>query len=204
MDDVARLLDCAEGGEGGVLVITGPAESGRTELAAAAAQEASRRGFEVLRTAAMRGQPGMLVWAQLLRDAGAADDLVSRLLGEPGPLDLDTIARELAAGSTRLLIVDDIDHGGDEALRVLRVVAARAVASTTAVIVASALPLGLGTELRLGGLTEGELAAVVPELPPEALQAVWLQLPGPRRRRVPGPKRYSLSVRSSVGRPVGQ
>jgi hypothetical protein len=185
MAEVERLLDCAAGGQGGVLVITGPPESGRTELAAAAAREGSRRGFEVLRTAAMRGQPGRLVWAQLLRDAGAPDDLVSRLLGEPGPLDLDdTIACELAAGSLRLLVIDDIDHGGDAALRVLRVVAGRAAASATAVIVASVLPLGLGTELRLGGLSEGALAAVVPEVPPEARHAVWLAsrgLPGVAR-----------------------
>jgi len=184
MAEVERLLDCAAGGQGGVLVITGPPESGRTELAAAAAREGVRRGFEVLRTAAMRGQPGLLVWAQLLRDGGAPDDLVWRLLSEPGPLDLDTIACELAAGSLRLLVIDDIDHGGEAALRVLRVVAARAAASATAVIVASVLPLGLGTELRLGGLSEGALAAVVPEVPPEARHAVWLAsrgLPGVAR-----------------------
>ena len=184
MAEVERLLDCAAGGQGGVLVITGPSESGRTELAAAAAREGARRGFEVLRTAAMRGQPGLLVWAQLLRDAGAPDDLVSRLLGEPGPLDLDTVACELAAGSLRLLVIDDIDYGGEAALQVLRVVAARAAASTTAVIVTSVLPPGLGTELRLGGLSEGELAAVVPEVPPEARHAVWLAsrgLPGVAR-----------------------
>ncbi len=64
---------------------------------------------------------------------------------------------------------------------VLRLVAARAAASTTAVIVASVLPLGLGTDLRLGGLSAGELAAMVPEVPPEARHAVWLAsrgLPG--------------------------
>ena len=181
MDEVERLLALAAGGQGGVLVVTGPPESGRTELAAAAAREGARRGFEVLRTAAMRGQHGMLAWAQLLRDAGAPDDLVSTLLDAPGPLDLDTVARELTAKSLRLLVVDDIDHAGDEALRVLRLVAARAAASTTAVIAVSALPLGVGTELQLRGLSEGALAAMVPELPPEARHAVWLAsrgLPG--------------------------
>src|SRR6266581_3189023 len=79
MAEVERLLECAATGQGGVLAITGPPGSGRTELAAAAAREAARRGFEVLRATAMRGQ---LAWAQLLRDAGAPDDLASRLLDE--------------------------------------------------------------------------------------------------------------------------
>src|SRR6266571_2609478 len=158
-----------------------PAGSGRTELAAAAAREATRRGFEVLRATVMRGQPGPLAWAQLLRDAGAPDDLASRLLDEAGPVDLDTVARVLAARSPRLLVIDDIDHGGPEALQLLRVVAARAAASATAVVVVSVLPPGLGTELRLGGLSEGELAAVAPGVPPWARHAVWLAsrgLPG--------------------------
>jgi KaiC/GvpD/RAD55 family RecA-like ATPase len=54
MAEVERLLECAAGGQGGVLVITGPPGSGRTELAAAAAKEGARRGFEVLRTAVMQ------------------------------------------------------------------------------------------------------------------------------------------------------
>jgi len=181
MAEVERLLECAATGQGGVLAITGPPGSGRTELAAAAAREAARRGFEVLRATVMRGQPGPLAWAQLLRDAGAPDDLASRLLDEAGPVDLDTVARVLAARSPRLLVIDDIDHGGPEALQLLRVVAARAAASATAVVVVSVLPPGLGTELRLGGLSEGELAAVAPGVPPWARHAVWLAsrgLPG--------------------------
>jgi hypothetical protein len=184
MTQVERMLDRAAGGQGGVLAIVGPHGSGRTELVTAAAMEGARRGFQVLRTAAMRGQPSLLVWARLLRDAAAPDDLVSRLLGDPGPLDLDTAARELAAGSLRLLLIDDIEYGGEEALNVLRAVAARVAASTTAVIVASVLPPGLGTELRLSGLSEGELAEVVPEVPPEVRHAIWLAsrgLPGVAR-----------------------
>lgn len=181
MAEVERLLECAAGGQGGVLVITGPPGSGRTELAAAAAREGARRGFEVLRTAVVRGQPGPLVWAQLLHDVGTPDNLAARLLDEAGPMELDTVARALAAGSRRLLVIDDIDHGGPEALQVLRAVAARAAACTTAVVVTSVLPPGLGTELRLGGLSEAELAAVTPDVPPRARHAVWLAsrgLPG--------------------------
>jgi hypothetical protein len=184
MAEVGRLLDGAAGGRGGVLAITGPPGSGRTELAAAAACAAAGRGFEVLRTAAIRGQPGQLAWAQLLRDAGAPDDLASRLLGDAGPLELDSVARALGGGNRRLLVIDDIDHGGAAALEVLQVVAARAQATGTAVVVTSVLPPGVGTELRLGGLSEDELAAVLPDLAPQARHAVWLAsrgLPGVAR-----------------------
>ena len=157
-----------------MLAITGPPGSGRTELAAAAARAGARRGFEVLRTAAIRGQPGQLAWAQLLRDAGAPDDLASRVLDDAGPLELDSVARVPGGGSRRLLVIDDIGHGGAAALRMLQVVAARAPATSTAVVVTSMQPPGVGTELRLGGLSEDELAAVLPDLAPQARHAVWL------------------------------
>ncbi len=184
MAEVGRLLDGAADGRGGVLAITGPPGSGRTELATAAARAGAGRGFEVLRTAAIRGQPGQLAWVQLLRDAGAPDDLASRVLGDAGPLELDSVARVLGGGNRRLLVIDDIDHGGAAALRVLQVVAARAPATSTAVVITSALPPGVGTELRLGGLSEDELAAVLPDLAPQARHAVWLAsggLPGVAR-----------------------
>ena len=181
MAEVGRLLDCAADGRGGVLAITGPPGAGRTELAAAAAREAARRGFEVLRTAAIRGQPGELVWARLLADAGAPGDLAERLLDDAGPLALDSAARVLADGNRRLLVVDDIDHGGAAAVQVLQVVAARVAAASTAVVVTSVLAPGVGTELRLGGLSEDELAAFLPDLAPQARHGVWLAsggLPG--------------------------
>jgi hypothetical protein len=125
MAEVGHLLDRAAGGQGGVLAVTGPRGSGRTELAEAAAREAVRRGFEVLRTAAIRGQPGRMSWAQLLRDIGAPDALAAGLVGETEPLDLDMAARTLASGNRRLLVIDDIDHGESGALQMLQVVAAR-------------------------------------------------------------------------------
>ena len=181
MAEVGRLLDCAADGRGGVLAISGPPGSGRTELAAAAAREGARRGFEVLRTAAVRGQPGGLVWARLLADVGAPADLASRVLGDTGPLALDSVARVLGSGNMRLLVIDDIDQGGAAALQVLQVVAARAAVTSTAVVVTSVLPVGVGTELRLGGLTEDELATMLPDLAAQARRAVWLAsggLPG--------------------------
>lgn len=184
MAEVRRLLDCAADGRGGVLAITGPPGSGRTELAAAAAREGARRGFEVLRAAAVRGQPGQLVWARLLADVGAPDDLASGMLSNAGPLALDSVARVLGGGNRRLLVIDDIDHGGAAAVGVLQTVVARAAVTSTAVVVTAALPLGVGMELRLGGLSEDELATVLPDLAAQARHGVWLAsggLPGAAR-----------------------
>jgi hypothetical protein len=184
MAEVGRLLDCASEGRGGVLAFCGPPGSGRTELAAAAAREGASRGFEVLRTAAVRGQPGPLPWARLLADVGAPGDLAAQVLSDMGPLALDGVARALGGGNRRLLVIDDIDHGGAASLQVLQTVAARAATAGTAVVVTSVLPLGVGTELRLGGLSEDELAAVLPDLAPQARHAVWLAsggLPGVAR-----------------------
>jgi len=181
MAEVRRLLDRAADGRGGVLAVSGPPGSGRTELAAAAAREGARRGFEVLRTAAIRGQPGGLAWARLLADAGAAGDLVSQALGDAGPQALDAVARALGSGNRRLLVIDDIDHGGAAALQVLQMVTARTAVTSTAVIVTSVLPVGVGTELQLSGMSEDELATVLPDLAPQARHAVWLAsggLPG--------------------------
>jgi tetratricopeptide (TPR) repeat protein len=185
MAEVGRVLDCAADGRGGVLAITGPPGSGRTELAAAAAREGARRGFTVLRTSAIPGQPGALAWARLLADAGAPDELVSRVLDDDaGLLVLDSAVRVLSNGSRRLLVIDDIDHGGAAALRLLEMVAARVAAAGTAVVVTSVLPVGVGTQLRLTGLSEDELAAVLPGLAPQDRRAVWLAsagLPGAAR-----------------------
>jgi hypothetical protein len=182
--EVEHLLERAASGRGGVLAFTGPAGSGRSELALASAREGARWRFEVLRAAAVRGSSEPLVWAQLLRDAGAPEDLASRLLGGAGPLDLDTVASALVSGDRRLLVIDDIDFGGAEALRVLRAVAARAASGSTAMVVTSVLPTGVGTELRVGGLSEDELAAMLPGLTPGARHGVWLAsggLPGVAR-----------------------
>ena len=75
-------------------------------------------------------------------------------------------------------MIDDIDHGGAAALRLLETVAARAAAASTAVVVTSMLPLGVGTQLRLTGLSQDELAAVLPGLAPQDRRAVWLAAAG--------------------------
>jgi hypothetical protein len=175
LEQIGRLLDRAGAGSGGVLVVVGPEGSGKTALVEAAAAEARRRGLDVLRASPAEGQPGRLVWAQLLRDAGAPDGLAADLMDTAaGPLDLDSAARQLAAGPARLIVVDDVDRGGPEAVEVLAVLAARCAVAATAVIATAAAPLGLGPELRLGGLSEPDLAAALGGLDAEAGRALWM------------------------------
>jgi tetratricopeptide (TPR) repeat protein len=127
-----------------------------------------------------------MAWAQLLRDTGAPAGLTAALLGEDaGPLDLDEAARHLVSGSLRLIVVDDVDRGGPDAVEMLSVVAARSAAARVAVIATARQPLGLRPELRLNGLSEADLAAAVGGLASEVVHALWLAsggLPGVARR----------------------
>ena len=175
------LLERAAGGSGGLVVVTGPGGSGRTALADAAVELARGHGLQVVRSAPARGQPGRLVWAQLLADVGAAQAAARLLADGAGLPQLDRAARRLAAGSRRVVVVDDLDHGGPEAVEFLAVLAGRLTAGSTAVVVTVGEPLGLGRELRLAGLTEEELGAVVGSVPADAGHALWVAsrgLPG--------------------------
>jgi tetratricopeptide (TPR) repeat protein len=185
LQEVGRLLERAAGGAGGLLAITGAPGSGKTALAEAAAAEAGNRGFEVLRADPPEGQPGCLVWAQLLRDVKAPEDLVTRLAGNAGseanPLDLDAAARHLISPRPRLIVIDDVDRGGPDAAAMLAVVAARCAASATAVIVTTSVPLGLRAELRIAGLSQAELAEAVRLTDQDTAHALWMAsrgLPG--------------------------
>ena len=185
IEQIGRLLERAETGAGGLLVLVGPSGSGKTAMAEATAAEAGLRGFDVLRASPAEGQPGRLVWVQLLRDTDAPNDLVAGLLGDDArPLALDGAAVHLVSGTPRLIVVDDVDRGGPDAVEVLSVVAARCVAGATAVIATATAPLGLGPELRLGGLSEEDLAAAMGGLDAEAGHALWVAsrgLPGVAR-----------------------
>lgn len=98
LGEVASLLDRGDTGSGGVLVVTGPAGSGRTALADAAVEQARRRGLEVVRGTPVAGRAGRWVWAQLVRDAGGSSELVAALLAEPGDYDLDAAVVALCSG----------------------------------------------------------------------------------------------------------
>jgi tetratricopeptide (TPR) repeat protein len=179
MAEIGRLLDGACRGAGGMLVVCGPAGSGKTLIAEAAAADARDRGFEVLWTRPAEGQPGRLAWARLLRGTGAPHSLAADLLGEnAGPLDLDDAAAYLVFGPLRLIVVDDVDRGGPDAVGMLSVVAARCPTAPVAVLATIASPLGLRPELRLGGLSEEELAGALGELNPETSRALWLAARG--------------------------
>ena len=186
MEQIGRLLDRAGAGAGGLLVLVGSAGSGKTTMAEAAAGQARRLEFDVLRASPAAGQPGRLVWAQLLRDTDAPEGLAADILGgSAGPLGLDSAARHLVGGSPRLIVVDDVDRGGPDAVEVLSVVAARCADSATAVIATAAAPLGLRPELRLAGLSEQDLALAAGGVDAEAAHALWVAsrgLPGVARR----------------------
>lgn len=185
--EIDHLLARAVGGRGCLLVIVGPAGSGRSTLAEAGVERARQLGFEVIRSFPAPGGPPRLVWGQLLQDVGAPAELVVRLVERGGPLDLDAAARELASASPRLFLIDDVDRAGQSAIEVLSVVAARATAAPTAVLVTTRAPLGMGLELHIGGLTEAQLGVAVGEDRPDVVHALWVAsrgLPGVARSLV--------------------
>ncbi|EXG82796.1 AAA family ATPase [Cryptosporangium arvum] len=77
-------------------------------------------------------------------------------------------------GSPRLVVLDGADPLPD--------LVARLSADGAAVLITAAAPLGLPPEVHLGGLSEPDLAPLLPGLSPDAAHAVWLVsggLPGP-------------------------
>ena len=123
---------------------------------------------------------------QLVRDAGGSGELVERLLADPGDfdLDLDAAAVALCSGPRRLIVVDDLDRGGPDAVAVLAVLAGRVVAAPVVVLVTSRIPLGIGGEVWLGPLSPVAIGYVTGEARPEVRQALWVAsrgLPGPAR-----------------------
>ncbi|WP_146615760.1 ATP-binding protein [Nonomuraea aridisoli] len=151
---VERLLDRVAAGSGGHLVVTGPAGAGKTALLDAAAALARARAIPVVRM-----------------DAGGLSRSIAHM-------DAGGLSRSIAQDGPRLILIDDVDRAGPHAAERLTHLAS---ASRSGLIAAGSDPLGLTPELRLRGLTEAELAGLVPELPAEAVHALWLAsggLPG--------------------------
>src|SRR6201985_1964296 len=172
--ELAALLDRAAAGFGGVITLVGTAGSGKSALAAEAAALARDRGFEVAGGSPVRGRPGWLVWAGLLDDLGAGPEVTRALLDESGPLDTSVAVRLLTAGNRLLVVVGDGDAGGQEAVDMLALVAARLVTSSTAVVATAATSLGVDRDLKLCGLSERDLAAIVGEMAAGQRHAVWV------------------------------
>jgi hypothetical protein len=182
--ELDHLLDQAAAGSGGLLTIVGGPGAGKTVLLAAAAADARRRGFAVLAAAPVPGRPGRHVWAQLLREAGASEDVTGAFLARDASLEMSPELAVLVAGEPTLIVIDDLDVGGHEAVQVLTALAARLVASATAVVATTKTPTGVGSELGLRGLTADELATFVGEIGAEQQHAVWVAsrgMPGAAR-----------------------
>ena len=133
------------------------------------------------------GAPGRWVWSQLLRDVGAPAAVSEALLSDAGPADLDAAARFLADSGPRLIVIDDVDHGGWDAVELLALLAGRLVMSSTSVLATSSQQLGVGQEERLMPLSEAELSEAV-GAEPQAGRALWLAsagLPGAAFAMVP-------------------
>ncbi|MEE6259784.1 ATP-binding protein [Plantactinospora sonchi] len=174
---VRQLLDRAVAGVGGLLVITGPPGSGRTALADAAARQARDRHLPVVR--ATGTGTGRWLWTQVLGDlGGAAPPSGPEPSDPPAPDDLERAARVIADGGPRLIVVDDLDQAGTRAVAFLARLAARLASGATAVLATAAEPVATAAELRLRGLTEAELAELLPGLPADAVHALWLASAG--------------------------
>jgi hypothetical protein len=202
LGELAAHLDRAAAGFGGVITLVGTAGSGKSALAARAAALARDRGFEIVGGAPVRGRPGRLVWAGLLDDLDADPEVTAALLDDTGPPGTNMAVRLLAAGTRRLIVVDDVDLGGQEAVDVLALVAARLVTCSTAVVATAATPLGVGTDLKLGGLCEHDLAAIVGEMPAEQRHAVWVAsrgMPDAAHRGRPHLRRGAEGRRTPAG-----
>ncbi|MDQ3734172.1 MAG: ATP-binding protein [Actinomycetota bacterium] len=175
------LLQRAADGTGGLVVFVGPAGSGKTELLAAAVKAARARGFTVVGGSPCAGQPGRSVWAQILGELGAPAFVADGLIADAGRPDVDAAVRHVATGTNRLVVVDDIDQGGSMALEFLALVTGRLMLASVAVVATASAPLGIGRELRLRPLTEGEMTTVVGEGNEAVQHAVWVAsggLPG--------------------------
>jgi tetratricopeptide (TPR) repeat protein len=182
--EVAGVLDRAARGVGGVLVIVGPSGVGKTAVLDASAEIAAQRGFEVAYRRPVARQPGRLIWAQLLRDAEADEQIAAALLADPDSLTVDAATSLLVSERPRLIVVDDIDRGGPDCIAFLAVLASRVAGAPTVVLASSSTALGISPEVQLKPLSEKDLAVLFGDLPADTRRALWIAcrgLPGAAR-----------------------
>ncbi|MEU4091662.1 AAA family ATPase [Streptomyces sp. NPDC026673] len=150
------LLDRLRAGVGERVVVTGPPGAGKSALLAAAAGLAAERGIRVEHI------------------GGRAPSVPPARPHAPG----DPVLLLSDAGTAEGPGPEDPGpgHPGSEAPD------AGEPPGPRALLVAAREHTGDGTEVRLGGLSGAEFAALVPGLPPDAVHALWLAsggLPGP-------------------------
>ena len=147
--EIARFVDRAERGHGGLLVVVGPADSGKTAVADAAAEAAHTAGVRVVRTTPKT------VGALLVDDAAATRPVHG------------SSSSTTSMPMTRLRF-----HSSALA-------AERVATSTTAIVATSREPLGLGPECVLRPLSEEQLAlALGPGFDAETVGAIHLAARG--------------------------
>ncbi|GAA4561799.1 AAA family ATPase [Planotetraspora kaengkrachanensis] len=158
---VEQLLDRAAAGLGGHLIVTGPPGAGKTALIGVAADLAQARGITVVRVTGLNSGSPISV--------PSPGEIEGRPRDEPPRVEL------------RLLLIDDVDRAGTEAVDFVSQLAARLSSGATVLLATAEDPLGLTPEIRLRGLTEPELALLTSDLPADATHAIWLAsggLPG--------------------------
>jgi len=88
--------------------------------------------------------------------------------------DLELTVEELAHSGPQLLIIDDLDTADAPAMAFPALLASRLDSGGTALLVTAQSPIGFGPHVRLRSLSEPELATLLPDLPADAVHAVWL------------------------------
>ena len=185
--DLVGVVDAAVAGMGELVCIVGRRGAGKSTLVAAVIAAARQRDVDVLATSVPAGQAGRDVWLQLLTDAGAAPPSLDVLRTGADRAAVGAVLANLVTTTPRLIVVDDVDLGGREVFEGLDMLSTRLVGGSTAVVVTSSRPLGLGRQLSISGLAELDLAAAVAGLAPEHRRPVWVAskgLPGAARELV--------------------
>ncbi len=123
--------------------------------------------------------------SHLRHELGAlADDDLDDLDDSGRGLDVDEperFASALVTEAPGLLVIDNADAGGPQAIRVLSALASRSAASATAVLACATNGIGIGPELHVTPLARSDHDILFARLSPAARDALWvgsLGIPG--------------------------